>query len=82
MAKAALKADIHSANFSRANDKFPGRILVFQFPNEENEIWINCKTPIVRLLKTISFSNHNKMRSDMKHGIRLFHDFILSFCFT
>ena len=38
-----LKADLHSANFSRANDTFRWRRLSFQSSLEANEIWIICK---------------------------------------
>ena len=38
-----LKADLHSANFSRVNETFRWRILSFQSPFEADEIWIICK---------------------------------------
>ena len=35
-----VKADLHSANFSRANDTFRWRMFSFLSPFENNEIWI------------------------------------------
>ena len=43
----SIKADLHSTNFSRANNTFRWRMLSFQSPFEENEIWIKFVKPHV-----------------------------------
>ena len=50
-----VKVDLHSANFSRANDTFRWRLLSFQSPFEANEIWIFCKAKSFK-----QNANHNK----------------------
>ena len=49
------KMDLHSANFSCANDALRWRMLSFQSPFEANEIWIICKTTCFK-----QKPNHNK----------------------
>ena len=61
-----VKAHLHLANFSHANDTIRWQMLPFQSPFEENEIWINCKAPVFCLLKIISFLIIRKSAENLK----------------
>ena len=64
--KTYVKADLHSASFSRANNTFRWRMLSFRSSFEDNETWINCKAPIFCLLKIISFLIITKSVENLK----------------
>ena len=54
-----FKANLHSANFSRANGTVRWRMLSFRSPFEENEIWIISKATYFKKKLIITKSAEN-----------------------
>ena len=61
--KSSIKADLHSANFSRANDTFHWRMLSFQSRLEVNEIWIICKATCFKQKATVIITKALKIKN-------------------